>query len=348
MQPPRPRSFRRRRAALWLGAALALAATTVVRSAAYAEAQGSAPGAIVARVGSRVITASDLRRRLAAVPAFQLKAFGKTPDEIRRNFLEQVLVREALLAQGAALEGIEQREDVREKILATLRNQMLGAARAEALVESPVTEADIRAYYQANLSKFHTPARVAIWRIQVATEAEARDILEQVKRDPSPKRWNELVREKSLDKTTNMRGGNVGFVFPDGRTSEQGVKLEPSVVAAVSQVKDLELVPAPVKDGERFSVVWRRQSARAVERPLDLEMGSIRQVLIHQRTDGKVKKLLEKLRSDAVRDVHPEVLEALDVTSTGDLQAQRRPGVLSAGRRAAGSPAPKQGPSGLR
>jgi peptidyl-prolyl cis-trans isomerase C len=331
-----------------LGRHAAVLLAALIFAALVTPGVAGADATVVARVGNRVITADEVARRLAALPPFQLKAFGKTSGEIRRNFLQQVMIREALLAQGAVADKIDQREDIRDRIRGVLKNQMLAATRAEALIQQPVGDKDIRAYYEANHSKFHTPPRVAIWRIQVATEREARQVLEEIKRDPSAKRWNELAREKSLDKSTHMRGGNLGFVFPDGATSEQGVKVDPAVVAAVARVKDLEFVPEPVKDGDRFSVLWRRQSARAVDRPIELESHSIRQVLLHQRTDGRVKQLLQRLHGSALRDFHPEVVETLDVTPVGDLQIQRRPGILGSGRRGGTSPVPRQGPSGLR
>src|SRR5262245_23068736 len=59
---------------------------------------------VVARVGTRVITVADVERRLATIPAFQLRPYGNTPAEIQRGFVEQVLVRELLRAQGAEAE----------------------------------------------------------------------------------------------------------------------------------------------------------------------------------------------------------------------------------------------------
>src|SRR5262249_40429678 len=61
---------------------------------------------VVARVGAVTITAGDVERRLRQVPRFQLVTFGKSADEVRRNFLERVLIQEALFAAGAANEKL--------------------------------------------------------------------------------------------------------------------------------------------------------------------------------------------------------------------------------------------------
>jgi peptidyl-prolyl cis-trans isomerase C len=190
---------------------------------------------------------------------------------------------------------------------------------------------------------------VAIWRILLATREEAQAVLDDVKKDLTPKHWNEVCRDKSLDKATSMRGGNVGFVSPDGSTAEAGVKVDPVLVKAAMGVKDAELVPEPVREGERWAVVWRRQGMRAVERDLESEKGNIRQTLLHARTEEKIKGVLEALRKDRLTEYSPELVDQLDITSNGELQPMRRPGSLSSSRRASAQPPqPVPGPGGLR
>ena len=300
------------------------------------------PSPVVAKVGSHTITAAELERRMAMVPPFQLRTFGNTPDEARRAFLSRVLVREALLAQGAEERGLEKRTDVREKIRSVMRNAMLAKLRTEVQETAKPTEADVKEYYEKNASKYRSPPRVALWQIVVQKREDALAILAEVKKDPTPKRWSDLAREKSLDKVTNMRGGNLGFVHPDGTTSEPGVRVSLDVLKAVEAVKDTEIVPDPVKDGDRWAVVWRRQSMKAIERPLELETGSIRQILLHERSTAKMKESLATLRKDGLRDHHPELLELIELGSSGDLTPVRRPGTLPANRRQA-SPAPSAG-----
>ncbi len=333
-----------RKAPVWLAVSVMLASAAAGRSLALAD-----EGTVVARVGRRQITTIELVRRMAAVPAFQLKTFGNTPDEIKRNFLERVLVREELLAQEAEDRKLAAREDVRDRIRSVMRNTIVSAERSHAAVEHPITPDDIKAYYTANASKFHAPSRVSVWRIQVGTEKEANDIIEEMKKDESTKHWAELALERSLDKVTYMHNGNLGFVGPDGSTTEENVKIDANALAAVMRAKDSQLLAEPVKEGDRFDVLWRRQSMRAVDRPLELESTPIKQVLTHQRTEDRLKGLVADLRKQHLTDYHPEELDALDVEASGDLALQRRPGALGSRRPSVvGQPAPKPGPAGLR
>ncbi len=240
------------RASKLLAAGIALFATAWQARIVHADVSPDEV-TVVARVGARTITAADVSRRIAQLPPFQLRAFGKTPDEVRRNFVDKVMVREALLAQGAVDAKLADRDEVAERIRGVLRNAMLARVRAEAGSAAPVSDAEIKQYYDANPAKYHAPERVQIWRIQVAKREEAQAVLAELKKDPTPKRWNELAREQSIDRATNLRGGNLGFVAPDGTTSEAGLKVDAALLAAVSEAKDAELLPAP-RQGRRSLV----------------------------------------------------------------------------------------------
>ncbi|MFO0755640.1 MAG: peptidyl-prolyl cis-trans isomerase [Byssovorax sp.] len=283
---------------------------------------------IVARVGARVITAGEVSRRIAQIPPFQLRSFGRNADELRKNFLERVLVREALLSQGGADQKLDEREDVSERIRNVLRTAMLSRTRFESFSSSPVTDEEVKRYYDENPTKFHSPTRIAIWRIQTADEKEARAVIAQIKQAPTPKLWNELCRDKSIDRATNLRGGNLGFVSPDGSTTEVGFKVDKAVLDAVGKVNDADIVPEPVKEGDRWSVLWRRQTMKAIDRDLATEAPSIRQVLTHEKAEKRTTALIEELRKAHLKDFAPELTDLLEVGANGDLTPARRPGTM--------------------
>ncbi len=298
---------------------------------------------IVARVGTRTLSVAEVSRRIAQIPPFQLRSLGTTADEVRRAFVDRVMVRELLLAQGAVDAKLTDREEVADRLRGVHRNATLAQVRADAAGSAPVADAEVKAYYEANATKYHAPARVQIWRIQVEKREEAVALLADLKKDASPKRWNELAREQSLDRATNLRGGNLGFVAPDGTTSEAGMKVDGALLAAVATAKDAELLPEPVKDGERWSVLWRRQSMRAIDRELATEAALIRPILVHERGETRVRALVEKLREERVTEFSPDVVEMLEVSASGELQPVRRPGTMQARKALNAQPVPAAG-----
>lgn len=324
----------------------------VVATSSYVLADASEGGGddpVVAKVGEQKITKSEVEKRLALVRPFQLRYFGSTIEELRRRFVEEAIVKDALYVASARAETIEKRPDVSDKIRSILRNALLKQIRAEVASSSPVSDEEVRAYYEANRDKYHAPTRIALWRILVATKDEATQLIEKAKADLSPKRWNELARDFSLDKSTNMRGGNLGFVAPDGSTSDANIKVDVALLKAAEAVKDAELVPEPVAEGSQWAVVWRRQTSKAVERPLELEAPSIKQILTHEREQKRVREVVEELRKKELSDTHPELLDLLEVSGVGDVSPIRRPGTLPTSRHTVpAAPVPKETPAGPR
>jgi peptidyl-prolyl cis-trans isomerase C len=302
-----------------------------------------AGGPVVARVGAVTITAADLERRLASVPGFQLRTFGATPADIKRAFLERVLVREALLSQGGVDRGLESRDDVKERSRGVLRSALLSKLRNEVLSSSHVDERDIKAYYEKNATKFHSPERYALWWIATRKRPEAEEIIADLKKDPSPKHWGDLARDKSIDGPTAFRRGDLGFVAPDGTTAEPGIKVSRAVLDAVEKLKDAEISPAPIQDGERWIVVWRKQTMRPVDRPMEIEAGSIKQLLMHMRNEAKIKEVVAALRKQYLGEHNPDLVDLFDITPQGELTPVRRPGSLPTGKRAPVNAVPAPG-----
>jgi peptidyl-prolyl cis-trans isomerase C len=52
---------------------------------------------------------------------------------------------------------------------------------------------------------------------------------------------------------------------------------------------------------------------------------------------------VEKLRADFVTDLNPDVVDMLEVSSTGDLQPVRRPGTMQARKPLTAQPIPAPG-----
>jgi peptidyl-prolyl cis-trans isomerase C len=298
--------------------------------------------AVVARVGQNEITVESVEQRMKAMPDFQLATFGDTPDKVRRAFLDQVMVKDALFSEGAKSKKLEEDPFVRDQVDQALRKARLVSLKSEI----NITPADVAAFYADNLMRFVSPARVAVFRILCATRDEAAAVLSQAKSLGGLQRWNDLAREHSIDKATSFRGGNLGFLAADGSSSEVSVKTDPALFAAANRVKDGELVPEPVAEGKSFAVIWRRGSTAPIKRTIDEEESAIRQVLVRKKLEDATAALLKKLRDDRKVEEFPQLVDIVEVDPAGEVGPKKRPGV--APRRPFASPAPSATPRGLR
>ncbi len=291
-----------------------------------AAAQGDDP--VVVTVGSAALKKSDVERRLADVPPFKLAQYGTTPLEQKRAFIERDLVPELLFSLHTDKAELERSPAVRAEIRQAELQALQRALREELVKAGGVTDADIEKYYKDNESRFKTPERIKIWRILLPNEQAAADVLKQVRAKGDVKTWSSVAREKSLDKATHMRDGDLGFVLPDGRTNVPRVRVEPALFTAASAVKNGELVPKPVPEGENWAVVWRRGSLAKVERSLETEAPNIRRLLERSRTDQQLNALVAKLSAAHVSERHDELLESVDLDKIGNLGANRAPGLV--------------------
>jgi peptidyl-prolyl cis-trans isomerase C len=301
---------------------------------------------VVARVDGQPITLGDLEKSIASVPPFALVRYGKTPTEIRKNYLEQVLVRDKLFEIHATKQAIDARPDVAARIRGILRRAVIDDVRADAKVDE-IAKPEIEKYFAENIEKFTSPRRLGIYRILVATEAEARAILGDLGKEPDLKKWNDLARDKSLDKSSNMRSGNLGFLDKTGDSGQPDARFDPALFAAADGVKDGELVSSPVAEGDKFAVVWRRQEVRAVSRSIDAEAPSIRKAIADERVRTRMDKLLEGMRKELLSEYHPELTDMITVNEEAEVEKVKRPGVLPKTKRPARAK-PVETPSGLR
>ena len=311
---------------------LATASLSVTRGSSRAD---DPRAAVAVTIGPRKITVGELEDRMQAVPRFQLDTFGdpkdpKNEDAIRKKFVDEVILPEALLSLGAEARKLDQTLPTSYQMQRARSSATMSAVRAQLGPASAIPLADVQQYYDANRSHYDAPERYAIWRIACKTKEEAETVLAAAKKDPTPKAFEELAREHSLDKGTYLRGGNLGFVAPDGSSNEAGVRVDPAVPAAAATVRDGQLVDAPVVEGDDFAVVWRRGTIGASHRTVAEASGQIRDSLWKQRVEQAQKKLIDDLRARDVKDLHEDLLEGIDVSAKdGNIATRKRPGQVA-------------------
>jgi peptidyl-prolyl cis-trans isomerase C len=294
--------------------ALALAAFALgTPGHAASDAEAARRAKIAVKVGSRSVTVGELEDRIANISPFQIAALGASREAIVKAYVDQVVVRELVLAAGADERHLVKEEPTKFQYARALSNATIRAAHAALPSMAAIPQEDVAAYYEKNKMRFDTPERINVWRILCKTRDEASTVLEEAKKDSSIGKYDDLARAHSLDKATNLRGGNLGFLLPDGTSNEAGLKADPAVLEAARKVKDGELVPQPVPEGDAFAVVWRRATVPPSKRTLDDSSAQIRSTLYRERIDAIDKKLIDDLRQKNVKDVDYKKLAIVEL-----------------------------------
>lgn len=274
---------------------------------------------VVATVGpTRTITAGELEDRITALPPFQRATFGSDAATVRRGFLDQVLLPEVLESLGADGEKLGEQPPTAYALERVRSQSVVRAIRARLGPEAAIPMEDVQKYYDDNLARYDTPERLQIWRILCKTKDEAQQVLDAAKKEPTPKQFGELAREHSIDKASNLRAGNLGFISPDGTSNEPGLRIELSVVHAAQAVHDGQFAPGPVPEGENYAVVWRKGTLVATRRAVDQVAAQIRDTLWKTRVKDESDKLIASLRAAKLRDLDESLLATLGPTPSGD------------------------------
>lgn len=308
---------------------------------------------VVATVGKHEIKVSEVKKHLANVPPFQLKNMGDDKDAIRKKFVDE-LVEMELMVQGARRQNLGELPEVRERLRAVLVSSLLDELALEAAAAGAISDEKVRAYYDANSERYLPQERILIWQIEVKTKAEAEKLLETIKSGPEfsdeatfVEAWEKLTRENSIDKSTYMRKGNIGFVSPDGSTHHKDIRVPKAIFEAAATIEDGQVYPQPLQVETSWLVIARRGSSKSPHRTLESEAKTIRGILAREHVLARRKDLVDRLRDAYVHEKNERVLDQLTI-SESEITVSRRPGALRQGRAPRGSMKPVGKPGSLR
>jgi peptidyl-prolyl cis-trans isomerase C len=244
---------------------------------------------------------------------------------VASKFLDQVIVRDALLALAAEERHLDQDPAVKHEIERTLAAATVRKLHEQIGIANAIPMDEVQRYYDANRSRYDTTERINVWRVLCPTKEEAQTVLDAARKDATVQAFTQLARDHSLDKATYLRGGNMGFVGDDGTSNEPGLRVDPAVLGAAKQVKDGEIVPAPVQEGTGFAVVWRRGTTPGQHSTVQQVAVQIRDTLWRQKNEAAEKALLEKLRAEKVKDEDDSLLGSFDVVvMDGTIKPRKR------------------------
>ncbi len=262
-------------------------------------------------VGPLALSVEQLAQRLDGLSALELRAHG--PGVAGRvAYVQRVIVPELLLQAEAERRKLAEDPHVRARLQDASFQALVEQERAKL---PPPTDAEIDAYYDAHRRDFERPERLLLWRILVSSEAQAREVLEAARGAGGPERWRALARERSLDTATKERGGELGFVHPDGHTDVPELRVDPALFEAAHPLENGELVPEPIAEKEHFAVVWRRGSLEPVQVPKDQARPTIARAIQEKKLGERIDGLVRELTQKHVGERRDELLAHVDVPS---------------------------------
>jgi peptidyl-prolyl cis-trans isomerase C len=288
-------------AALLIGAALGALAIHFLKRDADSTA---VPSAWLAKVGDRYITEAmfidEMHRRGGNMP-------GQYQDMVQKRALLDDMVLRAALVNAAVEAKMADDPDVRHMLDQILANQYLQRTLRNEQQKIVVSEAQVRAHYDAHAADYTVPARRRVAMVQILVPAMASEEIwknaiergEEVlakarKLDGNTLHFGAVAREYSQDQASRYRGGMIGWIT-EGKTDRY--RYDPAVLEAAMTLK---------KAGD-FSNVLRGKDGVYVVRVVELEAERERQ--FEQLTTGIQQRLMQDRLAQAEKTFQETLLK---------------------------------------
>ncbi len=275
---------------------------------------------MVARVGDQSLTLCDFARRVNNQNPY-LRARFNSPEQ-RRTLLRSWLDAE-LLAAEAQSRGLDRDPSVRRAITMQLARRVEQQVR-DAVPDPTITEAEVRAYYEAHRAEYQTDAQVRVSQIVVGTLAQAQRVLTELQAHPDDDGlFRTRVRELSVDPSSRAAEGDLAFFPRNG-----GATVEPEVAEAAftltrnGQILDrvVESAHGGANRGRGCHVLRLTARRDPLHRSLEDETRRIRARLLRERyeaaQEAAVQGLLTRLRAQTPVTIDEAALSAVHIESS--------------------------------
>jgi peptidyl-prolyl cis-trans isomerase C len=262
----------------------------VAASLAFVPLPASADDPVVARVNGVDIKQSDLDFAASEVGP---RLANYTPED-RRKVLLQYVIENELMAGAGQNDNLDKQESFPGRV-AYHQRRALRDAFFDAKIHDAVTEADAKKIFDEKIAELKPEQEVRARHILVATEAEAKEVAERLKKGED---FAALAKEKSKD--AGAEGGDLGFFT-------RGQMLKPFEDAAFAL--DVGEISEPVQTQFGWHII-------KVEEKRDQQLPSFDQVkeaIISQLVQAKAQEVVTGLRDAAkIEVVDPELKKSIE------------------------------------
>lgn len=271
------------------------------RASAAPASVGPSAGSALAVFGESVLTVDEFADLLAATSS----RADEGPDDPK--VLERLLddeIRFRLLAREAQRRGYDRHPKLRRRfqqlMVEAMMNELFGQANG---VRLDITDEEVRAYYDANVSEFVHPAQrragYARFEKSVGGRAQATALIAAVSAHPDDKeRFRRLAAELARSASPAVAAGDLGFFFETPVAGDEGPPL-PVRRSSFDLERNGEVSPEPIEAEDGYYVVQLTGSRPALHRSLDDAKRLIQSRLHRRKRDAAIDQFVRKLRADA-------------------------------------------------
>ena len=281
---------------------------TLVAMAAFGPASPlQADNAVVAKIGTREVTAAEVRPYLDGLTAADRTALTADKAALTR-FVRSILVNRSVLQD--AIEAGWDKKPQTVAGLARLRDQYLVESYLAEVGKVPddyPSDEEVQKVYAAEKESLQLPRRYRVSQIFIAddgdkeaTRKRAQEIADTLKDEPGE--FAALAKRNSNDTASAARGGDLGWLAE--------AEITPEIRTAVAGLSKGE-ISAPVAGRSGFHILLLQDKREAGPAPLDEVKGELANLLRNQRAALNRETHVSTLLQRQPVSVNELALEAL-------------------------------------
>jgi len=238
----------------------------------------------------------------------------------KKEFLDS-LVRFEILAREAYKHGLDKDPEVVRTMKQVMIQKLMRDEFDAKVTADSVKDADIQAYYQANLADYVKPEEVRASAIILRNKAQADRVLLEAKGDAGKtnKGFRDLVTKYTSDEETKLRGGDLRYFDLSNK------ELPASVVKASFALVNTGDVSVVVDAGTgQFYILKQTGRRKSMTKSFDEAKPLIRNKLFREQRMQAQKDFVEKLRAQAKIEVNEANLAKVRIDTSQAVDDGRR------------------------
>lgn len=272
--------------------------TSVVAGPAAPPQSAEELRAPLAKIDDVTITLGELQERINRQSPYIRARY--TSLEQKREFLDS-LIRFEVLAKEAARRGLDKDPEVVRTMKQVMIQKLMRDELDAKITADTVTDAEMRAYYEANLAEYVKPEEVRVSAIIVKNRAQAERVALEARGEAGKtnKGFRDLVSRYSQDEDSKLRGGDLRYL--DAQTKEVAAP----VVKAAFALANTGDVSGVVDAGNGTWYVLKQTGRRkSMTKSFDDAKPAIRNKLFRDKRTAAQKDFVDGLRAGAKIEVN--------------------------------------------
>jgi foldase protein PrsA len=183
--------------------------------------------------------------------------------------------------------ALKERRLTETKVKEQIQTHLLSTAVTRKVENISITDKKAKEFFDKNKAMFETPEKAHLKQIVVKTKEAADEIAKDIKEG---KKFEELAKEKSLDKPSGKKGGDIGMVARN--------QLLDDIAKKIFTLKKGE-VSGPIETPNGYYLLKVEDKKPKIPAKFAKVKKSIKSNLLNQETSRAVPKVIEMMKKEA-------------------------------------------------